>query len=211
MEIKYLKLNQTYTSPTKIKPRYIVVHSTAVGLTNRMTLFNAWNNPSVKLSCHGMVDDKGCTLTLPPDYKGWHVGSRGNDLSIGFEICEPPFIAYLDAAHTKVDTSKYNPKDPKVRADFEKRWKNAVKMAAYLCSETGIDPKYVLCHAEMFVIERATNHGDVVHWFNLFGERYYMDYFRAQVKRELEKQAQAGKTKPKTIRRTVRRHMDVKQ
>ena len=55
---------------------------------------------------------------------GWHVGALGNGKTVGFEICEPKNIAYANANHTKVDTVRYDPKNPEVKADFEKRYKN---------------------------------------------------------------------------------------
>lgn len=176
-----LARNRTYTSPSIIKPQWIVVHSTGAATANLTTLFNAWNKPSVNLSCHAMVDADGWIQTLPLTYKGWHVGGNGNSISIGFEICEPKNIKYVDQAHTKVDISKYNPADPLIRADFIKRWQNAVECAAWMCKQTGIHPDHVLCHQEMARIGKATKHADVLHWFPLFGQQYNMDSFRAAV------------------------------
>lgn len=65
-------------------------------------------------------------------------------------------------------------------------------------------PEHVLCHAELYAIERATNHADVLHWFTLFGDRYGMDYFRAAVKMALQK----PKTTAKTVRRARRRTVE---
>lgn len=185
MQINYLTKNKTYTRPSIIKPQYVVVHSTGANTDKKETLYNAWNSPSVDLSCHGMVDADGCMLTLPVNYRGYHVGSKGNGVSVGFEICEPKAIAYVDAAHTKVNTGKYIPTSADVLGDFVKRWKNAVEMAAYLCRETGIGADRVKCHAEMAAMGLATNHADVSHWFPLFGPQYTMDAFRAAVQREL--------------------------
>ena len=120
IETKFLNNNDCYTKPTEIKPKYIIVHSTACGYRDKDQLYNNWNK-SGKLSVHGMVDDKGGYYTLPLNYLGWHVGSRGNGKTVGFETCEPRNIAYANANHTKVDTTIYNPNDPQVRADFEKR------------------------------------------------------------------------------------------
>lgn len=185
MEIKYMTRCKAFIAGVLIQPQYIVVHSTAVGMTSRMTLFNAWNSQSYNVSCHGMVDAEGCTLTMPLNIKAWHVGGKGNGISVGFEICEPKSIAYADKYHTCIDTEKYDPRDPAILADFRKRWLNAVDMAAYLCSKTGLTSESVLCHAEMCRIGKATNHADVEHWFDLFGPEYGMDAFRAEVKRRL--------------------------
>ncbi len=145
MEIRYLEKNKTYTNPQRIRPTYIVVHSTAVGMTSRTTLFNAWNSPTAKVSCHAMVDDEGWTLTLPVDFKGWHVGGKGNGISIGFEVCEPKSIVYADQWHSRVNTALYNPARPSIRNDFVKRWRQAVDCAAYLCKQTGIAPESCCC------------------------------------------------------------------
>lgn len=149
IERKMLMANRTYTRPVKIRPEYIIVHS--VGTAARPTkdrLWDSWNSAGAGKSVHGMVDADGCWLTLPLDVKGWHVGSKGNGLAVGFEVCEPGNIAYADAAHTKIDTAKYDPNDAAVRADFLRRYANAVELAAYMCRETGIAPGNVLCHQE---------------------------------------------------------------
>lgn len=215
MEIRYLEKNKTYTNPQRIQPTYIVVHSTAVGMTSRMTLFNAWNSQTAKVSCHAMVDDEGWTLTLPVDFKGWHVGGRGNGISIGFEVCEPKSIVYADQWHSRVNTALYNPARPSIRNDFIKRWWQAVDCAAYLCKQTGITPDHVLCHSEMNAIGKATNHVDVTHWFDLFGQAYNMDAFRAAVAKALrggtpQTTSVKARVVPKVIRRLTARRVNLK-
>ncbi len=180
---KFLTQNKTYTNPTKIKPEYVIVHSTGVGYTNKDALFKSWNNPSVKKTVHGMVDDSGSYRTLPLDYLAWHVGELGNSKTIGFEVCEPNNIVYADKAHTRVDTTKYDPKDPANIADFNKRYANAIELAVYLCRETGLSADKILSHREACAKGIASNHADVEHWFSLFGKT--MDDFRADVKKIL--------------------------
>lgn len=194
---KFLTKNKTYTNPTKIKPQYIIVHSTGVGYTNKDVLFNGWNNASVKKSVHGMVDDSGSYHTLPLDYLAWHIGKKGNGKAVGFEICEPKNIAYADKAHTKVDTTKYDPKDAKNIADFNKRYANAIELAVHFCRETGLSADKILSHREACAKGIASNHADVEHWFKLFNKD--MDDFRADVKKVLSQKPnpQTGGTKPK--------------
>lgn len=188
---KYLTKNETYTNPVIIEPQYIIVHSTAVGYTNGKTqLFNSWNKADA-LSVHGMVDDAGAWNTLPLNYLGYHVGKKGNGKTIGFEICEPKNIAYVDKNHTKVDTTKYNPKDAANIADFNKRYNHAVALAVEFCKQTGLDSSRVISHKEAHAKGVASNHGDVEHWFPLFGKT--MDIFRADVKKELAKAPAAQK------------------
>ena len=180
---KYLVQNDTYTSPTTIEPEYIIVHSTGVGYKSKDTLFKSWNKPD-KLSIHGMVDDKGSYHTLPLNCLAWHVGKLGNGKTVGFEICEPKNIAYADAAHTKVDVVTYNPKDPKIIADFNKRYKFAVELAVKFCKELGFGTDKLLSHREACAKGIASNHADVEHWFKLFGKD--MDDFRADVAKKLK-------------------------
>lgn len=184
ISVKFLTNNYTYTNPKKITPQYVIVHSTGVGYKNKDALFNSWNKPDA-LSAHGMADDSGSYQTLPLDYLGYHVGSKGNGKTIGFEICEPKNIAYVDKAHTKVDTAKYNPKDAANIADFNKRYKNAVELATDFCRKTGLTADKLLSHREACAKGIASNHGDVEHWFPLFNKT--MNDFRADVKTELAK------------------------
>ena len=100
--------------------------------------------------------------TLPWDMRGWHAGmGAGNSRYIGFEICEDG-----------LDDPEY------CKATYEA----AVQLTAELCSLFGLDPKKdgaVICHAEGFQRGVASNHGDVLHWWKLFG--YDMDMFRRDV------------------------------
>ncbi len=174
--------NRTFIQNQKIRPEYVVVHSTATGTDKIERLFRSWNRESAAKSCHGMVDDVQFVQTLPYDVRGWHVGSNGNGLSIGFEICEPKNIAYSNASHSRVDMQRYDPKDAGIRADFLKRYINAAYMAAHMCQDTGIPSEKVLSHKEMCAIGKATNHADVQHWFDMFGDDFTMNAFRDDVK-----------------------------
>ena len=106
------------------------------------------------------------------------LGRMGTESQSGLRSASRPNIAYTNASHSRIDTKKYDPTDPAVRADFLKRYTNAVYMAAHMCQETGIQPDWVLCHAEMHAIGKGTNHADVNHWFPLFGNDFKMDAFR---------------------------------
>ena len=194
---KLLINNDTYTNPIKIKPEWIIVHSTGVGYKSKDSLFNSWNKPD-KLSTHGIVDDTGSYQTLPLDYLGYHVGKKGNGTTIGFEVCEPKNIAYADAAHTRIDTIKYDPKDEANIKDFNKRYNNAVEIAVEFCRQTGLGYDKILSHKEACAKGIASNHADVEHWFPLFGKT--MDNFRADVKKELAKTSNTGGDKKKYYR-----------
>ena len=178
IEKKFLEQNSCFTSPTKIVPEFIIVHSTGVGYKSKDSLFNSWNRPD-KLSVHGIVDNEGSYHTLPLNYLGWHVGKKGNSKTVGFEICEPKNIAYADKAHTKIDTKKYDPNDMAVYMDFFDRYYNAVSLAEFFCRKLRFSADRILSHREACKKGIASNHADVEHWFSLFGVT--MDDFRNRV------------------------------
>ena len=149
-------------------------------LPTKDKLWDSWNNASVSKSCHAIVDDTGWWLTLPVNVRGWHVGSKGNGYAVGFEICEPAMMAYVEGSYnSRIDETKYSPNTPGAMEDFRKRYQNAVECAAYLCRETGLGAESVLCHQEAARKDMATNHADVLHWFPNFGKT--MDMFRRDV------------------------------
>ena len=102
--------------------------------------------------------------TMPWDYRLWGCGSGSkgscNTGWIQFEICEDGL----------------NDKDY-----FDKVYKEACELTAYLCRKYGIDPKgsvnyngmkvpTILCHADSHKLGLGSNHGDVLHWFPKFGK-----------------------------------------
>lgn len=110
---------------------------------------------------------------MPRDYRPWGCGSGSNGSCntgwIQFEICE-------DGLNDK----EY----------FEKVYKEACELTAYLCKVYGIDLKgsvkvggvmvsSILCHADSHKLGLGSNHGDVLHWFTKFGKN--MDFVRADV------------------------------
>lgn len=66
-------------------------------------------------------------------------------------------------------------------AYFEKVYREAVELTAYLCRQFNLDPHgtvmykgvkapVILCHADSHNIGLGGNHGDVLHWFPRFGK-----------------------------------------
>ncbi len=97
--------------------------------------------------------------TMPWDYRPWGCasGSKGscNDGWIQFEICEDD-----------LNNKQY----------FEKVYKEACELTAYLCKIYNINPKgtvnkngvivpTILCHADAHDLGLGSNHGDIYHWF----------------------------------------------
>ena len=138
-----------------------------------------------------LAADYTCAIeTLPLNYKGWHVGAKGNGRTVGFEIVEPKTISYKSGS--TIDTSKYNPADAAVCADFDARWENAVALTVSWCNELNIDVEHVVSHAEAHRLGLATNHADTGHWFSLFGKT--MDDFRNDVQAALGTPAETKNT-----------------
>jgi hypothetical protein len=101
---------------------------------------------------------------MPWDYKPWGCGSGSkgscNNGWIQFEICED---GLTDKAY------------------FEKVYKEACEITAYLCDMYDIDPEgtvrvngvdvpTILCHADSYKLGFGSNHGDVNHWFPKHGK-----------------------------------------
>lgn len=191
MKLKQLFLtnNECFKIGKKHIIKGIMVHSTGVnnpsigryvgpddGLLNSSA--NHWNQfrPSGRQVCvHAFIGKlKDGTIatcqTLPWDMVGWHSGSgpigSANFMGyVGFEICE-------DNLSDKIY--------------FDKVYKEAVELCAYLCKEYGLDPPTdIICHSEGHAMGIASNHADVMHWFPKHDKN--MDIFRQDVKKEMEK------------------------
>ena len=214
-----LTKNECYIKGKKITPKGIMVHSTGANNTYLKRYIgpndgnlgqnyynNHWNicHPGGRdIGSHSYVDNDGdgrcdrcggrqvCVhafigklndgsiatyQTLPWDYRGWHSGSgskgTANDGYIGFEICED---------------------DLKDAAYFNKVYKEAVELCAYLCKQYGLTEKNIICHSEGNSQGIASNHSDVMHWFPKHGKN--MNTFRSDVKALLNKSTEK---KPET-------------
>lgn len=189
-----LTKNECCQRAVKIKPVGVMVHSTGANNPNLRRYVqpddgrlgtnpngNHWNQPSPggrKVCVHAFIgklaDGTIATYqTLPWTCRGWHSGKgakgSANDMGyIGFEICEDGLAD---------------------RAYFNKVYREAVELTAYLCQTYGLDPQkdgVVICHAEGHKRGIASNHADVMHWFPKHGKT--MDDFRADVAAEMGKE-----------------------
>ena len=101
---------------------------------------------------------------MPWNYRPWGCGSGSkgscNNGWIQFEICE-------DGLNDK--------------AYFDKVYKEACELTAYLCKMYNLDPMgeamcgnvsapIILCHADSYRLGLGSNHGDVLHWFSKYGK-----------------------------------------
>ena len=130
---------------------------------------NDWNHISIKAGLNGWIgklaDGTVASIqAMPWDWAPWGcgVGSKGscNDGWIQFEICED---GLTDKAY------------------FDKVYKEACELTAYLCKMFNLDPNgtvnyngvkvpVILCHADSYDLKLGSNHGDIDHWFPKHGK-----------------------------------------
>lgn len=184
--------NACFKSGKTIIPKGIMVHSTGAnnpwlkryvgpddGLLGKNQYNNHWNQdkPGGRQVCvHAFIgklaDGTIATYqTLPWNHRGWHAGGTANNTHLSFEICEDG-----------LSDNTY----------FNKVYREAIELCAYLCMEYGLTEKYIICHSEGYKLGIASNHADVMHWFSKHGKN--MDMFRAEVKALLSMTASADPT-----------------
>lgn len=140
-----------------------------IELIGKNTYGNDWNHidRQAGLNCWigKLADGTVATVqTMPWDYRPWGCGSGSkgscNNGWIQFEICED---ALTDKTY------------------FDKVYKEACEITAYLCDMYGLDPNgtamlngikvpVILCHADSYNLGLGSNHDDVLHWFKKYGK-----------------------------------------
>lgn len=206
-----------YKGTSKMKPVGVLWHSTGANnpwlkryvqpddnASNRTELINLigknsynndWNHITRQagLNCWiGKLADGTVTTiqTMPWDYKPWGCGSGSkgscNNGWIQFEICED---GLTDSTY------------------FNKVYKEACEITAYLCDLYDIDPNgytmlngvkvpNILCHADSCKLGLGSNHGDVNHWFPKHGKS--MATARADVAKLMGSTTSSSTVKPET-------------
>ena len=179
----------SYKAGRKIKPVGVMVHSTGAnnpelrryvgpddGLLGVNQYNNHWNMPKVGASVHAFIGKlkDGSIATyqvLPWDYRAGHCykgnNGSGNNTHIAFEICED---GLKDSVY------------------FNKVYQEAVELTAMLCEMFNLDPLadgVVIDHSEGYDRGIASNHGDVMHWFQKHGKSMYT--FRKDVNNLIKK------------------------
>jgi hypothetical protein len=164
-----------------------------IKLLGKNSYGNDWNHISHQagLNCWiGKLADGTVTTvqTMPWNYRPWGCGSGSkgscNNGWIQFEICED---GLTDKTY------------------FNKVYKEACEITAYLCKLFGLDPKgtvtvngvkvpVILCHADSYKLGMGSNHGDVLHWFRKHGKT--MDDVRNDVAKLMGKTSQIEPAKP---------------
>lgn len=155
-----------------------------IALIGKNTNANDWNHIERQAGLNAWIgklaDGSIATIqTMPWNYRPWGCGkgSKGscNTGWVQFEICED---------------------DLKNKDYFEKTYQEACELTAYICKMYNLDPKgtttlngvtvpVILCHADSYKLGLGSNHGDVLHWFKLYGKT--MDDVRNDVAALLSK------------------------
>ena len=139
---------------------------------------NDWNHIATQAGLNAWIGtladgSVAAVQTMPWNYKPWGCGSGSkgscNNGWIQFEICED-----------SLSDKNY----------FEKVYKEACELTAYLCKMYNLNPKgmvsfnganvpVILCHQDSYRLGLGSNHSDVYHWFNRYGKT--MDSVREDV------------------------------
>lgn len=181
---------------TKWTPKGIMIHSTGAnnpnlkryvgpddGLLGENVNKNYWNqyHPDGQQKCsHAFIGKlKDGTIAtyqiLPWECKGWNNGGSSNNTHIAIEICE-------DGLSDKTY--------------FNKVYKEAVEISAFLCKKYSINVSNVIDHYEGYKKGIASGHVDVSHWFPKHGKS--MDTFRKDVTAQIKANEAAAKKPSKT-------------
>lgn len=172
----FLTKNDCYKANRKIKVKGLMLHSTGAnnpyisryvqpddGVIGKNKHGNHWNQTGISKCVHAFIglDTNGIVRTyqtLPWDQQCWGAGGKANSTHIQVEICEDGL------------------KDEEY---FNKVYKKAVELFAYLALRYAIPVKSIVDHSEAHKLGIASNHGDVMHWFPKHGKS--MKTFRRDV------------------------------
>lgn len=190
--------NDCYKAGQTMKPRGVMVHSTAA------------NNTSIARYVQPASDDPNRAALLDK-LGGNRYGNHWNQsraeynakFDTNWSACVHAFVGKLadgtvDAVQTMpwdrvawhcADDANYTHISFEICEDdlssatyFSQVYAKAVELTAMLCKDYNMDPLadgVVICHSEGYQRGIANNHADVMHWFPKFGKS--MDTFRADV------------------------------
>lgn len=171
-----------YVQPSPDDPNY----NTLIKLIGKNYSGNDWNNYPVQagLNCWigKLADGSIATVqTLPWNFRPWGCGSGRNGSCNGSRsVTNSPFWLQFEICEDNLKNKQY----------FDAVYKEAVELTAYLCKLYNLDPMgtvtyndvkvpVILCHQDSYKLGLGSNHGDVYHWFKLYGKT--MDDVRKDV------------------------------
>ena len=190
--------NDCYKAGQTMKPRGVMVHSTAANNTsiaryvqpatddpNRAALLskigtnrygNHWNQSRAKYNAKFDTNWSACVHAF--------VGKLADGTVDAVQTMPWDRVAWHcadDANYTHI-SFEICEDDLSSATYFSQVYAKAVELTAMLCKEYGLNPLadgVVICHSEGYQRGIANNHADVMHWFPKFGKS--MDTFRADV------------------------------
>lgn len=187
----FMRQSRWYKEAGTVVPKGVLFHSTAANntyikryvqpddnapdraqmleLLGTNAYHNDWNHSNRDAGVHAFIGrlasgEVTTVQTGPWNKKAWGCasGSKGscNNGWIQFEICEDDLT------------------DP---VYFEKVYREAIELTAYLCKLYNLDPQgtvmfngvkvpVILCHQDSYRLGLGSNHSDVLHWFPKYGK-----------------------------------------
>lgn len=144
---------------------------------------NDWNHIQVDRGVNyfiGKLADGTVTTVqaLPENYRPWGCGSGSKGSCNGSPYAHNgPFWIQFEICDDGYGNASY----------FEKTYREALELTAYLCKEFGIDPNgtytykdpyngipvtvpTILCHKDSYNLGLGSNHGDIYLWFRKYGK-----------------------------------------
>lgn len=173
--------------------RGFMLHDVAAAQPDPWVWANGWDNPNhSSAGINGFIGDKEVIITAPSlETPGKvkrmpHCCSPGNEMYIGFEMCNPATLKF-NSNHTEftVDADKLEAAREFVRNCY----RNAVELFAMLCKFHHKDPLQdgvILSHKEGGQRDIASDHGDPNGLWDGLQLGYTMDKFRAAVSERMK-------------------------
>jgi hypothetical protein len=92
----FMTKNRTYTKPTRVTKKKLMLHSTASPGAPAKNFYSVWNSVTATCSVEFCVDDTTILQLMPLGnrggtqfYKTWHCAGTGNSTHVSTELCEP--------------------------------------------------------------------------------------------------------------------------
>lgn len=184
-DVHILTRNNCFLQHKSLKPKGVLIHSTATPGAKRDTFIRTWDTPKPNgrsVCVHAFIDSTGITQTLPYDVRCWGCGSgtkgSANDDYLQVEMCEPSGIYFTSSWEYMVQSYK---KEAVTSATLTTLL-NTAKWSAKRLHELGIKEvtTYNLTsHFEQSQAGKASNHSDPQGLMGLV--QFNMDKFRAVV------------------------------
>ena len=196
----FITRNRTFSSPTIITVRGLMIHSVGAPQPNAAVFIRNWDSSTASTSVHGIIEAGGRAFQLLPwNHRAWHAGGAANNTHIAVEMTEPSTIRYTSGANF-VDN---NP--TATRAFVHDTYQTAVELFALLCIQHRLNPLadgVIISHSEGHRRGIASNHGDVEHLWSRHG--LSMAQFRRDIAARVgQGSGNTGEAIPETLYRVT--------